>query len=263
MMCRTASRGARVGVFFLAGATACFGARPVQRNFYVLHAETAPGPSRAMVRGLLRVRDMDAESVYEKFQIVIRQSPWQLRYSGTNLWAVRPNVMVADLIARTLQDSGVFTAVTRELSEARPDFTLAGELHALEVYDSDDIWYAHLAMTLRLNRFDDGAQLWRFDYDERKQVGTTEMAHAVRAMSELLQLAMRRATVKLLDTVEGVGADPIEGPSRGSFWRPEGERPAGLELELGRRPAGPTPLMEPFSGDPDAPLIVPESGSSP
>ncbi|MEL6188445.1 MAG: hypothetical protein AAFU79_27800, partial [Myxococcota bacterium] len=83
-------------------AAGCFGARAVQRQFYVLNADHEPGPERATVRGLIRVADMDAESVYEKFQIVIRQSPWQLRYSGINLWAVRPNVMVSDIIGRTL-----------------------------------------------------------------------------------------------------------------------------------------------------------------
>lgn len=234
----------------------CFGARAVQRQFYVLNAEHEPGRGQAMVRGLIRVADMDAESVYEKFQIVIRQSPWQLRYSGINLWAVRPNVMVSDIIGRTLQDSRVFTTVTRELSEARPDFTLAGELLALEVYDSDDVWYAHLAMTLRVNRFDDGQQLWRFDFDERKPVGTTEMPHAVRAMSELLQLGLRRAIVELLDAIEGVGEDDPLSPTRGAFLEPAGERPRTLEIEPATRLPPPTPAPE--TPDFSKPIVIPQ-----
>lgn len=246
------------GVALLAAAlgAGCFGARAVQRQFFVLSQEHDPGPGRARVRGLIRVRDLDAETVYEKFQIVIRQSPFQLRYSGLNLWAVRPNVMVSDIIARTLQDSGVFIAVTRDLSAARPDFTLAGELLALEVYDSDEIWYAHLAMTLRVNRFDDGQQLWRFDFDERKLVGTTEMSHAVRAMSELLQLGMRRAVVDLLDAIEGVGESGPLGPTPGAFVEPDGQRPRDLELDPARSlPPPPTPSSAP---DYSKPLVVPE-----
>jgi ABC-type uncharacterized transport system auxiliary subunit len=241
----------------LAATSGCFGARAVRRNFYVLHVDTEPGAMQPDLRGLIRVRDLNAESVYEKFQLVIRQSPWQLRYSGTNLWAVRPNVMIADLIARTMQDSQIFTAVTRELAEARPDFTLAGELQALEIYDSEDIWYAHLAMTLRLNRFDDGEQLWRFDYDERKPVGSTDFAHAVRAMSELLQLALRRAIVDLLDAVEGVGPPPEEGPGVGTFFDPEGPRPRALEPDPDA-PAPTPPPPRPSGEDLDEPLIVPE-----
>ena len=233
----------------------CFGARSYQRNFFVLHAEHEPTPLRARVRGLIRVRDMDAESVYEKFQIVVRQSPFQLRYSGLNLWAVRPNVMVSDIIGRTLQDSSVFTGVTRELSEARPDFTLAGELVALEVYDSDEIWYAHLAMTLRVNRFDDGQQLWRFDFDERKQVGTTEMPHAVRAMSELLNLAMRRAVVNLLDAIDGVGEDTVLQPTRGAFLRPAEPRPTRLEFDR-RLSSDASVRAERVKPDLNQPLIV-------
>lgn len=238
----------------------CFGARSLQRRFYVLHVDTGSRPSESTVRGLIRIRDMDAESVYDKFQIVIRQSPWQLRYSGSNLWAVRPNVMVSDLIGRTMQDSAVFSAVTRELSEARPDFTMAGKLEALEIYDSEEVWYAHLALTLRLNRFGDGRQLWRFEFDERKPIGSTEVAHAVRAMSELLQLAMRRAMVNLLDAVEGVGERRAEaGPGPGAFWNPEGPRPRELEAEPSPfRPRPPPALRRPPAIEADRPFIVPE-----
>lgn len=222
-------------VLILAGG--CFGSRAVQRSFYVLHADKATGPSQSKLRGLVRVRDLDAESVYEKFQIVIRSSPWQLRYSGTNLWAVRPNVMIGDILQTTLQDAAVFGAVTRELTEARPDFTLGGDLSALEVYDSEDIWFAHLAMSLRLTRFSDGKQLWRWEFDRRKKVGSTEMAHAVRAMSELLEVALREAMVSLLDTVDGIEPPPPLEPAVGTFFEPRGRRPKTLEPAASSRGA--------------------------
>lgn len=231
------------------GLGGCFGSRAVQRSFYVLHAQKEPGPVDKKLRGMVRVRDLDAESVYEKFQIVIRNSPWELRYSGTNLWAVRPNVMIADILQSTLQDASVFHAVTRELTEARPDFTLGGDLQALEVYDSDDRWYAHLAINLRLTRFRDGKQLWRFDFDERKLVGSTEMPHAVRAMSELLQVAMRSAMVSLLDTVEGIEAPPAPGPAVGTFYEPGGKRPD--RLEAASPDAGPVNASRHFSVEPE------------
>ena len=245
----------------LAGLAGCFGSRAVQRSFYVLHADQDPGPAESTVQGMVRVRDLDAESVYEKFQIVIRKSPWQLRYSGTNLWAVRPAVMVADIVQSSLQESRVFDSVTRELIEARPDFTLAGELHALEVYDADEVWYAHLAMTLRLSRFRDGAQLWRYEFDERKLVGSTEMAHAVRAMSELLDLAMRRSIVDLMDTVEGVDPPPEPGPAVGRFYEPEAPRPTRLKVRRRSEAsgAGAEATSDPDDApgpDPYAPFII-------
>lgn len=240
-------------------SSGCLGARPVQRNFFVLQIGTEP--TRGTIRGLLRVRDLDAESVYERSQVVIRQSPYQLRYSGTNLWAVRPNAMVADIIGRSFQESQVFTAVTRELTEAKPDFTLAGELVALEVYDSGDLWYAHLALSLRLSRFRDGEQLWRFEFDERKEVGTTEVAHAVRAMSELLQVAIRRSMIALVDTVRDKTEPPPSGPGPGAFYQPPGLRPVKLEMKEGTVPSIPQRVRT--ATEAGRTLSPPEGGAEP
>lgn len=246
-------------ILFLLGASlalgGCFGARAIQRNFYVLHAETGPGTDRSTVKGLVRVRDLDAESVYEKFQIVIRKNPWELRYSGAHLWAVRPNVMVSDIVGRTLQEAGVFSTVTRDLSEARPDFTLSGELLALEVYDADDVWFAHLALAFRITRFSDGEQLWRFELDERKPVKTTEMGHAVRAMSELLQDAMGRAILDLVEHVEEGPSSAPSGPTVGSFFEPPKPRPDELEPTVPASRSLRMTAPEP-PPDPNAPFIL-------
>ncbi len=238
--------------------TSCLSSRTVQRSFYVMHSTSEAAPIGTVLKGLIRVRDLNAESVYDKFQIVIRRSPWQLRYSGFHLWAVRPQAMISDIIARTLQETGVFAAVTRELSEARPDFVMSGELHAVEIYDSDDIWYAHLALSLRVSRFDDGQQLWTFDFDERKLVGDTDFAHAVRAMSELMDLAMRRAVVSLIDSAEGVGGEKVLEDTK-SLWR--GGKPIlGPQKLLRDRRSRPFRPKKPQPEVPSKaePLIIPE-----
>jgi ABC-type uncharacterized transport system auxiliary subunit len=207
----------------------CLSARSEVRSYFVLAGEPLDLDRRAepLFRGLVRVRNLNAEDVYDKFQIVIRRSPYELQYSDANVWAVKPYQMVSDIIARRLIESNTFTAATRELGDTRPEFTLGGELHAIEVYDSNDVWFAHLAVTLTLNRFSDGERLWSIQFDERKRVATQSFSHAVRTISELLDTAMIKSVGELERVARGervIPAIELPAPSQGET-APVGEEP--------------------------------------
>ena len=227
------------GALFFAG---CFSARAVERNYFVLHGDPIdPGRDDLPFDGLVRVRDMDTDSVYEKFQIVVRRSPYQLKYSDQNVWAVKPNQMVSDLIAQALESSHAFTGVTRELRDARPAYTMAGTVSAIELYDSGDLWFAHLALHLQLTRFGDGAAIWTYDFDRRKQITHQAFEHGVRALSELLHLAIvdalgqmqaldarlaRRASPRRVPSAPSAPAAPVaDDPAPSLLFVPEASRP--------------------------------------
>lgn len=176
---------------------ACLGAVNTVRTYFVLFGAPERPASAQPIQGLVHVRTFDADNVYEKFQIVVRRSPYELRYSEANVWAVKPSQMVSDIVAKTLGDAGAFGSVTRELGLVRPRYTLAGEVYAVEVYDAEDIWQAHVAFGMRLNNFETGERYWSFTYDQRKLVETRTFSHAVRAMSELISEAMRQAMSEL------------------------------------------------------------------
>ena len=171
-------------------AWGCFGARPNLRSYYVLGGEPVPPFEKPLFTGMIRVRDMDSDSIYDKFQIVLRKSPYELNYSEQNVWAVKPNRMVSDVIAQTLQGTNTFAAVTRELGEVRPDYILAGDLRAIEIYDSEDSWFAHLSLSLRLTHYSTGETLWTHQFDARKLIKRDNFSHAVRGISELLSAAL-------------------------------------------------------------------------
>ena len=217
-------------------ATSCFGAVSNSRSYYVLNSDPGSRPPEPSITGSLRVQNLDADAAYEKFQLVVRKNPFELRYSDLHVWAVKPNQMISDIIARTLLETGAFEDVFRNLRDRRPDYTLGGDLNALEIYDSDDVWYAHLALSLRLTRFEDGAQLWQMSYDQRKLVPSRTHAQAVRALSELLSAAVRQAYVELRE--KGLQVKTVDLPA-GAPGTPETNDAPGPE-------------------DPDEPIYVPE-----
>lgn len=217
--------------------TGCFGGSTQQSRYFVLHMNPPRQSPGAVIPGLARVRNLDAESTYDKFQIVVRRNPYELSYRDTDVWAVKPNRMISDLLARRLQEYGLFSGVTRELGEQRPDYSLDGDLHAVELYDSGDRLFAHLSLSLRLARFRDGEVLWTYSFDQRREVPTLEFAHAIRILSELLDEAASEAfaqMTRLGDPVEEVielpkGSD--EFPSGASPGQPSTEPTLGDEVD--------------------------------
>jgi ABC-type uncharacterized transport system auxiliary subunit len=194
----------------LLASIGCFGSSPAIRSYYVLHGVTASSMVGSPIDGLVRVRNLDAATVYEKFQIVVRQNPYQLQYDEDNIWAVKPSQMIADVIARALNDSKRFTAVVRELGELRPQYILSGRLQAVEVYDSDDQWYAHLSLSLHLTEFATGRTLHSLTFDERRPLAERSYAQAARAISELLSTAIDELVIGLekLDVPRAEGYTP-------------------------------------------------------
>lgn len=189
---------------FAALLAGCFGASQLARSYYVIANEPLGFRHHSPpMNGILYVRSLDADAVYEKFQFVVRKSPYQLRYSDQNVWAVKPHQMVSDLLAQALDHTNTFEGVTRELIQTRPSYTLSGQLNAVEIYDSDDIWFAHLAVSLHLSRFEDGARVWTYEFDQRKKLGTTSFEHGARALSELSQKITRDVVDQLAKIGEG------------------------------------------------------------
>ena len=164
------------------------------RQYYVLNYISA-GSTGAKVTGAypytVRLKDLDIEEAYARPQIVYRQSPFELRYYIYKLWAVKPSRMVTDLVYKHLISSNVVSHVIRRYDEGlKPGYELAGTVEAIEEYDSDDLWFAHLALRFALTRLSDGSVLYSRQFDNRKQVFKYSPEAVVQEMSAILEFIM-------------------------------------------------------------------------
>ncbi|MFC1849622.1 ABC-type transport auxiliary lipoprotein family protein [candidate division CSSED10-310 bacterium] len=146
----------------------------------------------------VRVKDFRISSTYNRNQLVYRYSLHELEYYNYQLWTEKPQKMVSDLVRKSIARSNLFAKVTEKLGEATPDFTLTGEIDAIEELDSDDFWYAHLAMRFQLQRFEDDKIIWTYSFDERRKVTVKEPRIVVRTLSEILDREMMKI-IKNLD----------------------------------------------------------------
>jgi ABC-type uncharacterized transport system auxiliary subunit len=181
------------GKWLLVGATTlifigCFG-RAIDSSYYQL--DYVPTPKEMLNETVypytVRVRDFDVAEAYRRNNIVYRQSPYKLHFYNYDLWAVKPEFLVSDMLFRHLETARVFSEVRRSIDVDEPDFVIHGTVRAIEEYDNQDEWYAHLAMNMNLQEYKTKKILWSREWAYRKKVSNFEPIYVVRGLSELLE----------------------------------------------------------------------------
>ncbi|MCL1955958.1 MAG: PqiC family protein [Fibromonadales bacterium] len=160
----------------------------------------------------VRIKDFDVSEAYRRNNIVYRQSPFQLRFYNYELWAVKPEYLVSDMLFRHLSAAKVFSDVRRSIDVEEPDFTISGTIRALEEYDNQDEWYSHLAMNMHLQENRTKRVLWSREWDYRKKVSNLETIYVVRGLSELLEYINNEAIADIDSVINSIAGNPKTKP---------------------------------------------------
>ena len=173
--------------------TACFGGSASEpTRYYTLAVEKIDMPSAGEASGRLQVRKFTIEPAYQRNNIVYRESAYDFMFYDLDLWASRPEQMVAQIAAEYLEKSGLFASVDNR-SGAKPELELLGHIDAIEEIDEGSSQYARLSLRLTLQKPDADAPLWEKRFDERESVGSREPRLVAEAISKLLGKYMEEA----------------------------------------------------------------------
>ncbi len=197
--------------FFLTIVLLCFvilgcGKVPVKK-FYIINYEPEPIKGRKFSKPYpctIRVKEFDIEQAYARPQIVYRKSPFELRYYFFRVWAVKPSRMITDAVQKHIASTGLVSHVIRRWDEGiKPDYELSGTIEAIEEYDSDNIWFAHLAIRMKLTRLKDNQTVYSHQFDRRKQVYQNDPEYVIREISQIMDFIMSKA-LQNIDSVFAV-----------------------------------------------------------
>jgi ABC-type uncharacterized transport system auxiliary subunit len=192
-------------------AQCLFGTVPI-KQYYVLNYIPVQ-PANRLHTGpypyTIRVKEFDIEDAYSRPSIVYRQSPFELRYYFYRLWAVKPSRMITDLIYKHLSSINLVSGLVRRFDEGvNPDYELSGLIEAIEEYDSDQLWFAHVSLRLTLNRVSDGTVVYSKAFDNRKRVFNYSPDNVVKEMSAVVEFIMDQG-ISDLDAV--FSKEPVTG----------------------------------------------------
>ncbi|MBD3391088.1 MAG: hypothetical protein GF418_03445 [Chitinivibrionales bacterium] len=190
----------------------------------------------------IRVKKFDIEEAYARPQIVYRKSPFEMRYYFYRVWAVKPTDMITDLVEKHLSSVGLVSHVVRRFDQgSSPDYELTGKIEAIEEYDNENVWFAHLAFRLKLTRLSDNRTMYSRRFDDRKQVFQHDPELVVRELSRIMDVRVTQAIMDI-DAILAREYGLISGPA-----------PAPVEQELPEGPAtGSKNILDFDSADDDA-----------
>ena len=140
----------------------------------------------------VEVDKFSVSRVYDKNQIVFRLSPQELREDRFHRWAVRPSEMITDAVEAYLKLSPpLFADIRQQFLDVEPDFSIQGTVKAIERFDSGNVWFARLAMSIQLVSRDNNV-IWRDDFVDEEEVYIEDFSHTVLTMSRMLRVRMEQ-----------------------------------------------------------------------
>ncbi|OQX83115.1 hypothetical protein B6D60_11035 [candidate division KSB1 bacterium 4484_87] len=175
-----------LGILLLRCAT-----KSIQRQYFILDYNPILRDSSLTVEKPLpyrvQVQTMKIPRTFDRVNIVVRYSAHRLDYYRYQLWAIRPQIVISDLIARHIQRYHIFESCQREFLDERPDYEIIGSIEAIEKFDNPNYTAAHLAMKLYLRTFDGYEPVLTHEFDRVEEMPVFRMELFAKKLSDIVQ----------------------------------------------------------------------------
>ena len=174
--------------------TACLGGGSNEpTRYYTLAVENIQTPSSsAYADKRLQVRKFTIEPAYQRTNIVYRESAYDFMFYDLDLWASRPEHMMAQVASEYLNKSNMFKSVETKPT-GKPDFEFLGNIVAIEEVDEGSSQYAHLAIQLTFRKTESDQAFWEKSFDEKLSMDNREPRTTAETISKLFGKYMEEA----------------------------------------------------------------------
>ncbi len=135
----------------------------------------------------VQVQTMKISQTFDRVGIVVRYSTHQLDYYRYQLWAIRPQIVVSDLIARHISNYNTFQSCQREFLDERPDLEIIGTIDAIEKFDNEAYTAAHFAMHLYLRNYNSYENILVHEFDREEEMPSFRMELFAKKVSDILR----------------------------------------------------------------------------
>ena len=181
--------------------TACLGGGSSEpTKYYTIAVENISMPSAAAFADKrLQVRKFTIEPAYQRTNIVYRESAYDFMFYDLDLWASRPEHMLAQVASEYLAKSNLFKNVESKAS-GKPDFELLGNIVAIEEVDKGSSQYARLAVQLTFRKTESEEALWEKSFDQKMSMGDREPRTTAETVSKLFSKIMEEAIQEIANS---------------------------------------------------------------
>lgn len=160
-----------------------------------------PLPYKAQVKNFKIPRSFDS------IRIIARFSTHQINYYRYSLWAVRPQLAVADLLVQHINAYNIFQKCQREFLDERPDYEITGEIFQIEKFESEQFSAAHLKMAYEFYEYDSNKRLVRHEFERETPIAHDNMSIFAKAISDIMSEEAENFMIKVLEHFQSLEQD--------------------------------------------------------
>lgn len=176
--------------------------KAIQPKYYILDYQPVLRDSSLMVEKpfpyKVQVQTMKIPRTFDRVSIVVRYSAHRLDYYRYNLWAIRPQITISDLITDHISRFGLFKKCQREFLEEKPDYEIIGTIEAIEKFDHEQYTAAHLALKLYLRTYDGYDNLLIHEFDRTEEMPVFQMELFAQKLSDILEEEVNQFIRKMI-----------------------------------------------------------------
>lgn len=96
------------------------------------------------------ITPVDVSPAYSTHQIAIRENSHEIKYFALNIWAIRPEQSLTNIMDEFFRNHKVFESVQLSASGTETGFTLGTTVYTLEVVQERRDYYARLRVAFQL-----------------------------------------------------------------------------------------------------------------
>ncbi len=137
---------------------------------------------------LVQVRNFKIPRSYDSIRIIARYSSHQINYYRYSLWAVRPQIAIADLMVQHINAYRIFKNCQREFLQERPQYEITGKILQIERYESDQYSAAHLKVQISLYDYETNEILVNHTFDREVPIPQEKMTIFAKAISDVISV---------------------------------------------------------------------------
>lgn len=191
-----AARRAALVVILVWISCGCAAPRPLK--FYSLNTEFTPvstsDPRFPVTILVARVR---SSHLYRDDRLVYQSGPVLLGTYEFQRWAASPVDMVQELLISSLRSTGQYSSVAAMGSDARGDYILRSDLHALNETDRQPQIFAHVSIDLDLYDPRAGVTVWTGSYSHDEPVNGKAVPDVVIALDKNVRDGLQQLAASL------------------------------------------------------------------
>ncbi len=150
------------------------------------------------VKAKIEIETFDLNRIYDRNQIVVRNSLHKMNFSKKDNWASRPQKVIAELLVTHINAYQIFSDCRRDYIDFSADYYLTGRINSIEKYKNEVMSYAFIDMDIFL-RDKDHTIILSHKIKKLIEMKTDKTDYFVKVLSDKLKTSFNELILRIKD----------------------------------------------------------------